>query len=486
MKRIFNFLSPIKHLGDKNYSIVFPLLGTLSAVIILEFYAYIILGEPEAITTSAIFIFISLIIYFSFREGRRGGFIASIITISYYLYIIASREYQGERFVRGIETTVILAIIYFFLAAVIGWLKEVIDKLIEREANEKKRLETIFQQLPVGVVIADKNRKIVQANNRLNEIIGVKVPIGFQLGEGLIVSSISNGKPSTSDDDPLLQSLKTGKVVSNREFTITKNDHLVHLQVSAAPIKDRHNQTLAAASIISDITEQKNLEIRKDDFVNMASHELKTPLTSLKLYTEVMHRRLTKKNDKQLADIIKRAQDQLNRLQKLVDDLLDVSRIQTGKLTYTKERFNLSELVNETVEVLGETANSHNIIIEKTPNLQVHADRFRIYQVVTNLITNAIKYSPSNSEIRIQLIKNDSHALVRITDQGIGIPKEEHDKIFERLYQVFKTADKKSPGFGMGLFISKEIIERHKGKIWVESKLNEGSTFCFTLPLAKR
>ncbi|MFA9288952.1 MAG: sensor histidine kinase [Weeksellaceae bacterium] len=487
LERLRKYLSPIAQLGETHYSTVFPLVGTLFFCVLLEIYAFMIARDPDAVGLLAIFVFVALIIYFAFRDGRKGGFIATAITIGYYFYIIRSRAYQGQQLVEGVETTVILGFLYLFLAVVIGWLKETIDQLIERESDEKRRLQNVIEQLPVGIIITDANGVIVQANNKINHILGMDVPIGFQVGkENFIVSKLRN-KLTTPSQSPLAQTLVSGKPIVGKEFTVIRPDKKeVVVRVSASAIQNRTGKIIAAASIISDITQQKELEERKDDFINMASHELKTPITSMNLYVDVLTKYLHKYKDEKSESMLVNIKRQTGKLQKIISDLLDVSRIQTGKLTYTKEEFRLDKLVEEIIETLQDATKGQTISLRKKTPIIVYADRFRIYQVVTNMITNAIKYSPETKEIVVEVKRLDGKAQVSVKDTGIGIARDQQKRIFERLYQVGDTHVKTFPGFGMGLHISNEIIKRHKGAIWVESEKGKGSTFYFTLPLAKK
>lgn len=275
----------------------------------------------------------------------------------------------------------------------------------------------------------------------------------------------------------MVVALTTGKSVVDRDISVLRKDgKYVYLNVSASPIHSHDGKLIAAASISTDITQQKELEKRKDDFVNMASHELKTPITSMKLYLESLRIRLQTK-DERVAKILSRLQYQTDNLQELVSDLLDVSRIQTGKLTFSREEFSLNELIKETIQGVQDTSAEHQITFKAKHKVQVCADRFRLYQVITNLLTNAIKYSPDGGIIRINLQQEGAKAIVNVQDRGIGIPKEQHKKIFERLYQVTDPKEKTFPGLGMGLYISKEIIKRHRGQIWVESEKDKGSHF---------
>lgn len=485
MKRILRYLNPISRLGHRKYSFWFPLLTSLLITVLSEFYAYSILQNPLAVGAYIIFIHVAIIIYFAFRDGIKGGVITVFFAIAYYAYIIDTRNYAGERLTAGIDTSIVLAVLFLALACVIGWLKQTIDKLIEREKDERRRLQTIISQLPVGVVITDSHGKVIEVNKRLESILGTKIPIGYSVAQEPVVETRHKGKKITPSSGPMATALSTGKPVVGREIAVTRKDgKVVYIQVSASPIHNDRGKIIAAASISADITQQKEMEKRKDDFVSMASHELKTPITSMKLYMEALTKRLNT-DDERTLKILSRIRYQTENLQELVSDLLDVSRIQTGKLSFNKEDFSLNALIEETMQGLQESTSKHTITFKSKSKIMVYADRFRLYQVLTNLLTNAIKYSPDGGEIAIALKHVDGKVVVTIKDNGIGIPKAQQKKIFERLYQVTDPKEKTFPGLGMGLYISKEIMRRHKGHIWVESEKDKGSTFYFSLPLKK-
>ena len=376
---------------------------------------------------------------------------------------------------------------YFFIAAIIGWLKQRIDHLIEKQANEKLRLQTILQQLPVGVVITDNKGKVIQANKQTERILGVKVPVGYVAGqdEELVPGTQNGGLPARSNDSPLYQSLKTGKAVVGKEFSIKRQDGRTrYIQISSSVIHDKKRKIIAAASIIDDISHRKELERQKDDFLSMASHELKTPITSLKLFIDLQSMQLKQKDTKKAKYFNDRIRGQADRLKELTSDLLDVSRIQTDKLHFKIEEFDITDVIRDTVEGLQGTTKQHEIVIKNGKKQLVKADRYRIYQVLVNLITNAIKYSPNGKKIIVEAKKVKNRILVSIQDSGIGIDKDQQAKIFERLYQVSDPEEKTFPGLGLGLYISKEIITRHRGKMWVESVKGKGATFFFSLPVS--
>jgi PAS domain S-box-containing protein len=223
------------------------------------------------------------------------------------------------------------------------------------------------------------------------------------------------------------------------------------------------------------------LNSKKDEFIGLASHELKTPMTSLNGYLQIIDRSLPGDDKNKL--FIQKALAQINKLSGLISDLLDVSKIEAGKLPFTYAAFNLPQLIDEVVDLMQYSTKSHRIIIcSDIDDLLVNADRQRIEQVIINLISNAIKYSPQADHINISVSRQDTKAIVAVQDFGIGINKEQHDRIFSRFYRVDDLASHIS-GLGIGLYISNEIITRHKGKLSVDSETGKGSTFKFEIPV---
>lgn len=485
MKRTLNYLNPIAQLGKRHYSFIFPLLVMITMCVAFE-VVFALTHDTQVMGIFLIVVSLALILYLSFRDGIKGGVIASLITVLYYIYYIFARNYGGQQKTSGLETTLVLGVLYLSIAGIIGWLKQTIDILIDREADEKKRLLTIIEQLPVGVLITDSHGALVESNRQLEKILGTKMPLGFVIGKDTIPDVTIDGKEIAPSRSPLVIALSKGRPVLAKELLFKRPDgREVFLRVNSAPIHNRKGQIIAAASIISDITDSKEGEKRKDDFINMASHELKTPITSLRLYIDILLKQMNKKDDKTYK-IGKSIAYQADRIQELVSDLLDVSRLQTGKLSFAKEEFRLDQLVEQTVGELQGITKDQKIIINSKGVIKVNADKFRIYQVITNLITNAVKYSPERTTITVAVEKQKDNALFSVKDEGRGIPKNQQKKIFERLYQITSQSSLQASGLGMGLYISREIIRKHKGTIWVESEEGKGSTFYFTLPLTKK
>ena len=238
--------------------------------------------------------------------------------------------------------------------------------------------------------------------------------------------------------------------------------------------------------------EKANAEIRelmkkKDEFMNMASHELKTPISSIKAYLQIIKRHHPElERNPMLLSLVEKASRQTDRMVQLVNDLLDVNKIQSGQLKLTKALFNINELIHDCIEQELVQRNSHQLITTGDSNgMMIYADRARIEQVITNLISNAVKYSPDFNKVIIHTgIDENSRFMLSVTDYGIGIPEAAFPYIFDRFFRVSSTAHKFS-GLGLGLYISAEIVQRHNGTIGLKSKEGEGSTFWFTLPMER-
>lgn len=228
-------------------------------------------------------------------------------------------------------------------------------------------------------------------------------------------------------------------------------------------------------------SEKQRLEERKNEFISIASHELKTPIATLKGYTQILEQHLQKNKDPGVRLYISKLSYQLDKLTKLVNDLLDVSKIQVGKLELHKENLEISKLVKEVVEDM-QLNSKHKIVFKQQGERQIMADRDRISEVVTNLISNAIKYSPKSNKVLVQTIGNGNGVLISVQDFGIGISEKDKERIFERFFQADTRIRKSFSGLGLGLYISSEIIRRHGGDIWVDSVKGKGTTITFKLP----
>jgi two-component system CheB/CheR fusion protein len=251
----------------------------------------------------------------------------------------------------------------------------------------------------------------------------------------------------------------------------------------AIPFKDEHGNITAWIGTNIDIDDQKKELEKKDEFIGVASHELKTPLTSLKGYIQLMEFQDNLSDEARI--YVTKATSSINKLQHLIDELLDASKIKAGKLKFKKHAFNLTELVSLCVENSIYMYPSFKIKKQLQEGIMAYGNEERIEQVLMNLINNAAKYSGDKKEIIVRAEKNTDSAMVSVIDFGIGMVNSDQELIFERFYRA-NGHESTMPGLGMGLYISSEIIKEHNGEIHVKSKLNEGSVFSFSLPLATK
>lgn len=346
-------------------------------------------------------------------------------------------------------------------------------------ANEQ-RLLVLMQHTPACVSMLDRDLRYLHVSQRWLE--------SFRLaGQQVIGKTLYEVFPdSPPHRREAYQRALQGEHCKSEEDIITYRDGSSDwMRWEVIPWPDGRSEVGGIIIFHEIITERKTLEQRKDEFISLASHELKTPVATLKGFAQLLLRRLKKQNDVRLKEPIDKMVAQLDKLTLLINDLLDISRIQAGKLTFREELFDLAELVRETVENVQETMPTHHLLIQRSVPTRVYADRERIGQVLINLLTNAVKYSPFACEVLISLEHTQDNALVSVQDFGMGIPADQLSRIFERFYQVSNGRQNKNlTGLGIGLYISNEIVQRHHGRLWVESAVDEGSTFHFTLPLA--
>lgn len=249
------------------------------------------------------------------------------------------------------------------------------------------------------------------------------------------------------------------------------------------PVKNNEGKVIQWIGTNTDIDDQKKALEQKDEFLSIASHELKTPVTSLKGFTQILQMRFENEKNEPAVNLLSKMDKQVDKLTKLIVDLLDATKIENGQLAFSSENFDFYDLVKEVTEDMQRTTESHKIILEESASATFTGDRNRIGQVIINFISNAIKYSPGGDKIIVSFNEENENIKLCVEDFGIGIAKDTQANIFDRFYRV--TADKNNtfPGLGLGLFISREIINRHNGSITVESTEGKGSTFCFTLPV---
>lgn len=349
---------------------------------------------------------------------------------------------------------------------------------IKAEVRQRERqLQNIIDSTPDIICVKDPEGKFVTVNRTLKDMLGrsqeeLKGKTDYDL------FAEEEAEKFRQHDKRIIE---TG-IPQQVEETVTVNNGYHVFLANKFPLYDSHGSISAVGTVSTDITDRKKLEEKKDEFLSMASHELKTPLTSIKVYIQLLERIIKDMgNDKAIA-LISKTDIYIDRLNSLISDLLDVSKIQAGKLQLTKETFDIRDLVRQGIESIQLTSRHHTIELNGTISHPVSGDRNRLEQVLVNFLTNAIKYSPGKDRVVVSTRRVNGEIRVSVTDFGIGIPKEKQKMLFSRFYRV--DEDKQQfPGLGIGLYISSEIIKLHNGRVWMKSIPGKGSTFSFSLPV---
>jgi PAS domain S-box-containing protein len=340
------------------------------------------------------------------------------------------------------------------------------------------RFRTIFETSKLGNKVISSDLKIIQVNQAIVTLLG------FDSKEEIIGTRILDYAPLEYHEHwKLLQDkLWEHKLPSFcLETCLRKKDGtIIWCQVNSILFKDQ-GETLGY-TIIEDITEQNALKKQRENFISIASHELKTPLTSLQASLQVMHRIIEKETV--ITDKLKKVSESTKRsiakLSALVGDLLDSTKISQGHLTLKISRFTISDLVNKCCNHVR-MEGSHQIIYKGDPTMKINADEQKIDQVIVNLVNNAVKYAPESKEIIIELEDQEEKVKISVIDAGQGISEDKIPFLFDSYYQVDHSGNQ-TQGLGLGLYISSEIIKKHKGQIGVYSEIGKGCTFWFTLP----
>ena len=399
--------------------------------------------------------------------------------------VLQGQDYVGEWEGRRKDATSVWVAIKTTLlrnpaAEVIGFLGVASDITARKEAEEiRTRLAAIVASSDDAIVGKTLDGIITSWNAAAERLFGYSAEEAVGKHITLIIPV-----ERRHEEEEIISKLRQGIRIHHYETVrLRKDGTLFEVSLSISPVKDATGRIIGAAKIARDVSERRELERRKDEFISMASHELKTPVTALKGFTQLLLRRFKNRNDEESIRSLARMDAQIDRLTTLISDMLDLSKMQSGQLAYRMEQFDLAELIREIIENVQGTTQTHQLLLEKTVEVQIYGDRDRIGQVLINLLTNAIKYSPTAERIIVGMAIHEENALVSVQDFGIGISQSYQESIFQRFYQVNEPAEKTYAGLGIGLYIASQIIERHQGRLWVQSRKGEGSIFRFSLPL---
>ncbi|MGB9840094.1 two-component system histidine kinase PnpS [Thermovenabulum sp.] len=344
-----------------------------------------------------------------------------------------------------------------------GRLKETLEQISE----EKNKMEAIFKNMADGVIALDKEGEVIYVN-----------PAAFKLLE------VEEGNSYRVLGEKLKEELKIdikGEIKSQKDFMAKINDSI--LKIIIAPMK-REEKTAGFILILHDITKEQKLEEMRREFVANVSHELRTPLTTIKSYTETLLDGAL--NDEEVSmQFLNVINEETDRMTRIVNDLLELSRIDNKEARFNKKAINLSKILATAVSKMKVNAKKKGIIIYENVKEDLplcYADADKMEQVFQNILSNAIKYTPEGGNITVNLWSESNFVVTSIKDTGIGIPREDLPRIFERFYRVDKTRSREFGGTGLGLSIAKEIVKAHEGEIEIKSELGKGTEVIVKIP----
>ena len=356
-------------------------------------------------------------------------------------------------------------------------LKSAVGKLTE----EEKKMTAIVNSIAEGLILVDPNNRILYINPAAERLLD------------LSQDSINKDITELIHNDELIQIEQAPSKNENANFvseiTLVHHDEKLVLRTIASPFLDENGQTLGTVYLFDDITREKEIDQMKSDFISLVSHELRTPLTSIIGFVSfILDGKAGEINDKQRNSLV-RVQRQSKRLAALINDLLDISRIESGRIQMEQAPTSILDIVTQRIDEIRPQADEKSIQLDLTaPESvpQIFGDEARMGQVFTNLIGNAIKFTPNNGEVSVKVEADGNLLHVEVIDTGPGIPPEERQKIFDKFYQLSDISTRQQGGSGLGLSISKSIVEAHGGKLWIDDgNQGKGSNFQFVLPLVR-
>jgi PAS domain S-box-containing protein len=358
------------------------------------------------------------------------------------------------------------------------------NSLANQRASE---LHAIIDNMIDAVVVSDTQGQMTMANEAGINLLDLKKRDSNSLSAIFSTLKLRPAEDSLVDGrlNPLARAISGDMITQETDVFRSPSGKDIFLRTNAAPIRDQKGQVIGAVAVLRDVTELIEFDDMKDDFIKVAAHELKTPVAIIKGYAQLMEK-MDEISPEQQHKMNKSFVNGANRITKIVEELLDISQLRLGQLEFSREPVNLTQLVKSTIEKVASNKTKHHICLDQADSANVLVDRFRIEQVIEHLLENAIKYSPNSDNVDVAVKNNNNDVVVSVSDGGVGIPNNHQAHIFERFYRAHTGTPFDYGGLGIGLYLSKEIIQKMGGHMWFESEEKKGSTFYFSLPLADK
>jgi PAS domain S-box-containing protein len=339
--------------------------------------------------------------------------------------------------------------------------------------------ESILKAIEEAVIVLDDKLQIMQSNKAFDTIFRKDLPGSPPLN---FTEFIKPHDLNSNLLDNIQNVVKNGKGFTNVQITINSvsGDKRI-FDVSCTPLQNMENNNVVL--VMHDITVHKQVEREREDIIGFVAHELRNPLANVVLCNEIMSNSLEEINLPEIKNILERSKNNVMRLNKMIAELYDATSVNSGNLKLEFSEFNFDLMLKEAIETIQVLQPSYNIIVKGDANVQVRADRYRLIQVVTNYVSNGIKYSNGKTDVTLTVKHDENTLTVSVKDEGLGISKEQLPYIFQRFFRAEKTKDLE--GVGLGLYLCQQIILAHNGKVWAESEEGRGSTFYFSIPLVQ-
>lgn len=487
-QNIWRFLKRLEEIAA-SYSEKSPVFIYAWTIILVCSAIVILLTFREYFDPAPYVLFLFVVFTVSWLGSSKAAFLAiGLCSLAQLYYFIPpyfewpfSKFMTNENF--GLLGFIMIASIINILLSTRRYVRNHLDEALKKLNISNARFGAVMESALDSIVIMNSKGRVEEFNPAAEKMFGYArdETIGREMAELIIPPEYRE-----MHRKGLRKYLETGegRVIGRRVEVegMRADGSAFDVELAITPIN--LEGSIYFTGYLRDITDRKQAERHKDDFIRMASHELKTPITSIKAYIQGIGRRLSKSKEEKISNEFQSIVQELDRMTVLINDLLDVSKIESGTLTIRPVELNLNELIADVVQALQPSAPSHEIIFSSNKQAFVFGDPSRLRQVLLNLLTNAIKYSPKADKVWIELQVTDDVVRVEVRDEGIGVPKDQQDKIFDRYHRVLGDDTNIYSGLGLGLYITSEIIRQHNGKISITSEPTKGSSFFFELPAA--
>ncbi|MBS1527649.1 MAG: PAS domain-containing protein, partial [Bacteroidetes bacterium] len=390
-----------------------------------------------------------------------------------YLFVI-----KNSTIAPASDMLVLFLLTIILSVPVVYFLSQLFNRLEEEVRGAHEQLRIAVQASGSGVWDLDVQQGILSHSAQFAQLVGRE---GKLLVTPDALWSCFHEDDAAQVRTAFEQAIRSGRLAFQARI-LPETGNIRWLQFYGETQRDRYGTTVRLLGTVMDITTQKKMDQQKDEFISVASHELKTPLTSLKSYVQLAHMKSNDLEGQEISGMLERAETQINKMTRMIRDFLNAAQSDSGKMVLNREEFLLDDLVREIVTDLSVNARRNRLRLSDCPPLRVRADREKIEQVLANLIGNALKYSEGDDPVTISGSQADGRVTISVSDQGIGISEKDKKRLFDRFYRSEDLNSRGVSGFGIGLYVASEIVRLHGGTIGVDSEIGQGSRFWFDLP----